>query len=351
MIEGTRILEGMFPQFVTWAEVYSSQEEPPPSPAPSRGSGRIPHFFVSDLDADQVVVELKCLAAQVHTIALRVLMKAVPELSATQDIAVGYTGSDARGEKLSKLSPIELVVFTRDKEHPLIGRIHETARNYPRLFFRELEIKAPEDNLLQFTNTDPNFPQNVPFPSRVLDARFLGGCNALWQETKGAFLNQVSTGTATINKWKSSALGRAVKALKETKEGSTAHGVNLQAGLLTFDDDKIKGVKYPLLRTLQYKVDLLCLRALKEGKGEGVLPLSIAERIDWLAKSKIHTHGGMDWAKLKKAYVTLLLMYGASQEQYAHKKADTISVDTESLNEMADLVQKFAASEFKFLKK
>lgn len=335
-------VEEKFPGFVKWVDGSGS-----PKLGPCQGP--VVHLPESLENFDE---ELHTLSGKIHEKAIQILKEEIPELETSQGIAIGCTGSDGRLEKLSPLSPMELIVYTDDVEDPLIEKIQEVVSRHP-IFSSVLEVKTKEENLLLFTSIDPaRATQNTPFPSRGLDASYLIGSKDIWDSAKTKFFQDVKKETKSINKWKESTFKGSIKAMENTVSGRDYDGVSMDEGKLFISGDRVKAVKYPFLRPIQYQIVSHCLHAIREGvaKGEEV-PGTVAERIDWLQGLGYEAPSKCSWADLKDTYFRLLVLYGISQnELYEHKHSE-IYLDKAELEKIALKVEDFATHRIKRAKK
>ncbi len=147
---------------------------------------------LSTVKVQPVIKKLQELNAKIHKETFDTLAS-ISGLSESENVAVLYTGSDGRQEKIGRHSPIELIIVIKDDNDDtkdLIHKISEIACKNIEQFDPIIEVKKlGEDNLLMYEEAGKK-PR--AFPSRALDSKFLIGSKKITGIFKKTFFDQLS---------------------------------------------------------------------------------------------------------------------------------------------------------------
>ncbi len=287
--------------------------------------------------------------ASVHSIAKKIFEQAIPDLSKSSNLCLAYTGSDGRQEKINKSSNVEIqaiIPTKKDYDEELIKKIIQVLKSNLSIFHHELEIyHIDSDNLLMYKKG------KRPFPTRALDSTRLIGSKTVMTAFKKKFQEHLKQGsTKILGRFRSSALGGSRKILRlccETVKPNTEQ-INLASGTVSYNHKRIKGVKYPILRVIQYKLADLILELLKFDRIQvEKIPKSTIERIDFLAKKNLLGLSDAEAHNLKLNYAKALLWYAASEKVYLRLLKQTIQINSEEISQTARDVLAFSKKQLK----
>lgn len=273
-----------------------------------------------------------------------------------QHVCFAYTGSDGRQEKLSPYSsPTELLLVVKKQENLTSGlvlgvkeKVKELVKRYPTLFYADLEVKCMEtDKLMTFTTAKG---EERPFPTRALDAYYLVGDANLFQDYRIKFFQELkqNSNSQLLKKFTNNAVKPTLGVLSKTCVGQDTSHVNVQTGVLNyFTSEKMakKATKYPFLRALQYKLaDHIC-KKVQQGqlKEEEFLqmPVSIVERIQWLADKHLLNMKPQEVQNIQKAYVGALIWFGQAQKNFEVQKQNETVAPASEIQQIAQEINKF----------
>lgn len=291
---------------------------------------------------------------KVHQVAQELFKSKLAE-EELQQVCFAYTGSDGRKEKLSPYSsPIELILVVKKQEdvtselvRKVKEKVQEVIENYPALFYSELEVKCVEtDRLMTFKTAK----EERPFPTRALDASYLIGDSTLFKAYRTSFfqeLRQPKHGQL-LKKFSNSAVKPTLQVLSKTCAGQDISHVNVQKGILSYyTSEKIakKATKYPFLRALQYRLaDHIC-KKVHQGqlKEEDFLqmPVSIIERIQWLADKHLLRLQPQEIQNIQKAYVGALIWFGKAQKNFEVNKQNETLAPVKEIQQIAQEIHHF----------
>lgn len=274
--------------------------------------------------------ELTALNQKTTKTVKKIFEEAIPEIVTNRKVAISFTGSDGRNEKLSTLSPYEIqVIFNERSDYnpELIEKITNFLKSN-RIFHHSLEIKfLDSDCLISFNRKkDLDEKEYAPFPSRALDAQYLTGNQEVMQRYKEIFFTQLVHPDAgkKITQFRTSAFkGNAYRALMAAKTNDAKeNGFDATTGEIFYKDGEkrsIKSVKYAFLRYTQYFTTIEFCRALNGGRisiaDAAAYPRSIIERIQWLVDNRLMKKENGEFLSMN--YAASLIMY--SQSQRAHE--------------------------------
>ncbi len=287
--------------------------------------------------------------ASTHSIAKKIFEQNFPDLSKNTRLCLAYTGSDGRKEKINKSSNVEIQVITltkKDHNAELIQKITSVLKNNPSIFHYEPEIyHIDSDNLLMYKKG------KRPFPTRALDSTRLIGSEDVMSAFKKEFQKQLRQEPAkTLNRFRKSALGGSRKVLRDCCDAAepSTEAIDLASGIVTYDRNRMKGVKYPILRVIQYKLADLLLELLKIDRIQVEnIPKSTIERIDFLAQKNLLGLSDAETQNVKLNYAKALLWYAASEQVYNNHSKQTIQLASEEISKTARDVLAFSQKQLK----
>lgn len=285
---------------------------------------------------------------KVIAVAKRVFEERLPELKETKDLFIGFTGSDGREEKLNPhASPVEIVVGIRSTESlksGAIDKIRTLISQHPDLFYKDIEVKCLEtDALITFKGEK----DERPFPTRALDARYLVGNEDTFIAYRKAFFKELQEpkNSKALARFKKNAVQDTYRVFKRTFEGVDKSQIDLSTGKVSYDGNRIKGVKYPYLRPIQYKLAMYVFSLIQNNKISEAdffqMPSPTIERIQWLAEKKLIKATPEEINSFQKAYIASLVWFSISQKRFEVFKNSEISLPTRELKGVADAIAQF----------
>jgi len=287
---------------------------------------------------------------KVHQLFLTI----VPELEKSTELAIAYTGSDGRFEKLSPFSsPIELVVILKkgaDLNSPLMEKIRRVVSENPDLMYPEIETKVIGEDLLMsyYRPLNHGGTEERPFPTRALDANLLMGCTQLFLEFRKTFFRELQNpaNKKRLRTFKKSVVQPTASLFKKTMQNTDTSHVDCSQGKLHYDAKRIKGVKYPYLRMMQYKLGMNIFQAIQEKRISEEeflkLPSTTIDRIRWLAQKHLLDASGQEVKHYQKAYITSLIWFGIAQKNFEVLHQKVTEVPAEDLQDMAQVIARFS---------
>ncbi len=296
---------------------------------------------IDSVDVKIQVEKLKKINQQVHATAYHAL-NPIAGLKENDQLAVCYTGSDGREEKIGLASPVELfVVISGRNEHSqkLLQRIEEVVAREFKIFDPEVEVKdVDHDNLLMYEGRNRR-----PFPTRALDAKFLiGSCSAV-NNFRKTFFNQLKDvqNNKTLRKFRRKNAKKPLVALSriKTSNDDESCGLNLKTGVMIYDGTAIvKATKFPILRSYQYSIAVIIFRTIQQEKMSWEdfekLPRDIPARIQYLCNLKLFDPKSYSIELIQKVYLLGMIWFGESEKNYRVYGKQTMRVDPSLLNEV-----------------
>lgn len=258
-------------------------------------------------------------------------------------LCIATTGSDARDEnndRIIPLSPVELIFITNTTDE-LVQKIEAIARRIAtgnKIFFPTPEIKRLSENPLSYT-------LYRTIPTRAIDAKFLAGNQDVFNTFRSNTAQALSDCKSKHRKrFEKVFLEDATKCFYDCLKGTKKNEVNIEAGILAYDNDRVKSTKYPFLRPIQYKVAQLMMEAAKKtsiaSETLKEMPRPIADRVVWLQAKKIIPLTEEQALKVSAAYKKALTWHLQSQHEFA-KGNPTVEVDPKELMEVANTIDSF----------
>lgn len=284
----------------------------------------------------------------VIAVAKKIFEERLPELKSAQDLFIGFTGSDGREEKLSPLSsPVEILVSFRGKgtvSSDVLERVRILISEHPNLFYSAIEVKCLQtDALMMFKGAK----DERPFPTRALDVQYLTGDVDFFVEYRKAFFRELQEpqNNKLLRAFKKSAVQPACQVLKHVYSGVDKSQIDLSQGKVFHDGKRIKAVKYPYLRPIQYKLamHIFCLIQSKKLSETDFLhmPFTTVDRIQWLVDKKLILATPAEVKTFQKAYVVSLIWFAISQKRFEVLGIAETSFPSRDLKEGAEAIQKF----------
>ena len=285
---------------------------------------------------------------RVIAVAKRVFEDKLPELAEAKDLFIGFTGSDGREEKLNPhASPVEIVVGMKSKESLKSGaleKIRTLIAQHPDLFYKDIEVKCLETDALM---TFKGEKDERPFPTRALDARYLVGNEETFIAYRKAFFKELQqpASSKALAKFKKNAVQDTYRVFKRTVEGVDKSQIDLFTGNVSYDGNRIKGVKYPYLRPVQYKLAMHVFSLIQNNKISEAdffqMPSPTIERIQWLADKKLIKATAEEIRSFQKAYIASMVWFSISQKRFEVFKQPEISLPVRELKGVAEAIAQF----------
>lgn len=269
-----------------------------------------------------------------------------------QGIALATSGSDGREEKTGRFSPLELMIITpgpRPDVDATIDRLRslirpESPAPLHTLVSQTIEVKSlNKSNGLINERVFPNAKKTIP--SKPLDAKFLAGNRATFDQYKHAFVEEWVQKEARLRDFHSSFVRKELKHLKDQleKEGP---GINSETGQLIFiphpestQEIDQRGPKYGATRFLQYSLTKFIVQhiePLEPTEGYRLLqslPRSTVKRVEYLQRTRILPLTEEEVHQFRIVYNNLVMWYAILQDRASRTPAHlvTATVPTETL--------------------
>jgi hypothetical protein len=272
---------------------------------------------------------------------------------------IATTGSDARHEKYTSLSPIE-IIFLDDSEPsgagapPALGnappamaaKVETLAKTFPALFDPIIQVHAirGKANPLTFDarGKKPGEFMRLVIPPRALEAVHLFGNGTVMgkfqRKAKECF---VDLNAKNKKNFRNNFHAKAMQDLTDCISRKSKVPVDLDSGVLFYDNKRFKSVKFPLLRAVQFQ---LCAIQLDNKEAHvkvlDQMPKPIAERVLWLQRMKLLDLSEAEAKELSWAYTQALSWYLESQVLFL-KGQMTFTVDPKTLQKVAQIIFNF----------
>lgn len=241
------------------------------------------------------------------------------------ECSVVITGSEARQEKLYNTSHggVEVIIIRRrsgeDNESIVLEMLTHaftqdcTTSDLLRGF--TIGVKAIESHT---ADTDILTCCGLEIPVRAMETCFIAGNPVIFEEYQAAFIVQITEmHPRRLKSFVDIFLKDSIKQIGKLLAKTSPH-CDVDTGTIYFNNRRIKGTKYTLLRPVQYIVDYIIIRKIRDGvfnaKDLNEMPLPIIPRLTWL-----HSKGGLPWMdggdviSLQGAYQAALLWHQMTQ--------------------------------------
>jgi hypothetical protein len=286
---------------------------------------------------------------KVISVAKKVFEANLPELKDTKDLFIGFTGSDGREEKLSPhSSPIEILVGFRGKEglkSVELEKIRTVISKDPTLFHQDIEIKCLDsDSLINHIDSQGD---ERPFPTRAWDSCYLSGNKGLFTEYKKSFFREIQDpkNSKTLKNFQRETVRKSFQVLNRTLGSKDKSQIDLETGKVFYDGKKKKGVKYPYLRPIQYKLGMHVFSLIQNNKislEEFLqMPVTTVDRIQWLADKKFIKATAAEIKTYQRAYIASLVWFGIAQKNFEVLGQTETIFPAKDLKEVAETIVQF----------
>lgn len=246
-------------------------------------------------------------------------------------------------------SPLELVIITEKSEEEcqqIIDEIKEYIRAdsdfYPVLTVASLD---QTESRLHFTNPHG---RSKCAPQRDIDLAFAYGDREVMlqykKQTYSAIQKLVNTQTKN---WKRDFLDKESADLFNLLEGdllptSPAKAIDLENGVLHYDNMGFKSTKHPFLRVVQHYIVLSIIKAIQSRRISEEqfleMPRKTGERIQWLSKNHFWDLDSASATSLESNYNAALSFYFESQRRYEESEAIEMTVASEKLRSIGSAI-------------
>lgn len=322
---------------------------------PTSTSCSFSSFPIQKLDVPLFQKDLKTYHKQkVIDVALKIFKEDLEEFHHLKGVCLVYTGSDGREEKLSPFSsPLEIIFIAKkadDLQMEIVKKVQNLLLKYRPFFDPDIEVKCLEtDSLICFNrNWDWTKPKDErPFPTRALDAQYLIGDMSVLESYKMTFYRQVrdSQSRSSIEFFDHNTVRATIQGFRRCLKGSDKNQIDLEGGIVNYDGAKVKGPKYPFLRSIQYKLGEQIFKHIQAGKlsEEDFLkmPFSTIERIQWMADKRLLNIKSQQTEEVQKAYIASLIWFGQTQKNFELNGIKQTSLPLDEVQAVAKAIDKF----------
>lgn len=292
---------------------------------------------------------------KVIDVAKAILSQSIPELVKTDNMTIACTGSDGREEKLSPYSsPMEIVVIMKSADQlksDTLEKIRKVVSQNLDVFFKKVDLKCLDKDSLLTHNPEPessDTKKERPYPNRGLDAYYIAGSGELFTDYRKAFYHEIQDPkkSTALTAFRRDNVLPTCKLLSKVMAGQDEKEVNLSTGKVYYDGDRIKGVKYSYLRTVQLKLGLYVAKLIQNKsmseKDFCAMPPSIVERIQWLAQKQLLKATPDEVKLFQKAYIASMVWFGISQKYFEINKQKEIVFSAADLNSAGKAISLFS---------
>jgi len=251
------------------------------------------------------------------------------KLNLPENIYIYTSGSDGRHEKANQQeSPIELLIVCDKETKPGVAeKIDGFVKKKAIKIYEHIEWKDPiQDRLIAYS------VKGTIYPSRFIHGLPLVGTEKQQNKFTMQFVTEVQGMRAKERQtFKERQVKFHTKQMDAVISGDDTRDVNLQTGELSYSGMGRKATKYPLLRPIQYTLDLVLVDAIrtKKLKVEGYaellsnMPRTVPEQIQYMfEKGLLSKLDKQDVKDLQNAYILGLFYFQIGQH--------VISTDTDA---------------------
>ncbi len=317
-----------------------------------------PRESLSSLSPRQWQTKLDAVSDDINKEIRQILESNLRNLQAGS-FCIATTGSDARREKISSLSPVELlVIFDEPRSASSTPALDSPRASLEATLYKiGAQFSAKIDQRFQFQDLSTNpltyhattlsgGSVHLTIPNRAVETTLLYGSEEVMDKFQALTLQSLQK----FNHQKFVHFDKqfckpARTALEQCLSREDKTAVNLDTGELHFDNDKIKSVKYVLMRVVQYELMKHLITAVKAGFNpenfHAEMPPRIADRIIWMQKNDLLPLSPEEADHLSSAYTKALEWYLNSQNAFEHGEPTT-KVDVKELNGITATIQAFA---------
>ena len=269
------------------------------------------------------------------------------KLDLPQNIFIYTSGSDGKLEKANRHeSPVELLVICDSETKPEVTkRVEEFVAQDAIKIDHRVEWKDLSKETLVVCNIT-----NVVCPSRFMHNLPLHGSEMQRGELTLKFVNELqSMTTSNRRKFIDKFIKVHTKQMNDVISGADTRDVNLSTGELSYSGMGRKATKYPLLRPVQYKLDLVLVDAIRTKKLTPKnyatllleMPRTVPEQIDYMAEKKLLPKLTPDDIRDLKAAYKLGLFYFQTAQHVISADKDSNPI-TFVVPDKAELSKAFA---------
>jgi len=314
------------------------------------------------------------------------------------NVCIVTTGSDARGEKApGRESPMEIIVLSdptdeaeqgtdptdeaeqgkkiddskaeeepppvkfstkpSDKASPVksvkasIARIKKMAETHAE-FDSDISLKSigGEDPLYFYpTSKKTGKPQHQVIPTRAIEVYSIFGNSEVLEKFKEKTKESIeAVSYQDLKKFNQTFYTPSLKELASCLDHTSKSSVNLESGELNYDGQRIKSVKHPFLRPVQYKVTLDLLQAVRKKKINATIfteiPKRITDRLKYLFERGILASTKEQTDKVVQAYTKAMQWYFVSQIEFGAGNQRVV-VDPAELTQVGRTIHDFVNQE------
>lgn len=304
---------------------------------------------LNEIDSTEVHNTVVALNKQIKRTVSTIFAEELRDLGEEKlsEFAIFTTGSDGRREKFdcNECSPLEVIVVFSNEENPeVVEKINSIIQKHPTFFYERLFVNSlSNDNLLLFNNGK----EDRLMPARAIDSRKLFGSKALKEKLRETFFEQVKkSGSLDSFKKKYCKFSESVLVKHIEMQGMKEKHFDVDTGEIYFDGNRIKGVKYPLFRPIQYKIVFEICKGIQAGQIDKEqflsMPKDTVSRLQWLRDNQLTTLTQAKIDHIKKAYSMMLLWYKESQSNFTDRQERVMRVNPEELFHVCTTILSFA---------
>lgn len=268
-----------------------------------------------------------------------------------KNFCITITGSDARYEKESKHSPVELIIVCEGEiDLPSYQNIQNFILSHPNIFDARIEVKNLENPHASTTYSQGKKPKIIP--SRALDAIFVAGnpqIFALYKKHLATSLRSLKN--KDFKKFSRDFLSDAKRKLLQTLQGKEKKYCDFTKGVLFYNKNlHIMTTKYILLRVVQYTIAQQISQKIRSGSWENpeelltALPNGTVDRLIFLKERELISLKEGKLQEIAWAYNFALMLHNITQWQSCSMGGapGQIQIDPEDLQKMCAIILNFS---------
>ncbi len=226
---------------------------------------------------------------------------------------------------------------------PLVKQVKDVISLFPLLFYPKLEICVLGSDQNPLKHESPG--GGVYIPNRALDASYLlGNPNIAHEYRSLAFSCLKEMNSKNRISFEKHFHSPSVLELENCMNGTQKKPIDMNAGILFFDNNRIMSTKYVLLRAVQYHLMHLLMSECRQKETAVMdgMPFRIVDRLYWMhSLGMLPSMKPEELEELCKAYDLGMQWYEQSQMAYEKEGKQEIRVDAEELARVTRIIRSF----------